>query len=432
MVAKIISGKDIGGVLHYNEHKVEQGEARFILASGFAGEIETMDMQQKKQRFGNLTMLNGSVKTNAIHISLNFDPTEQLTDRKMQQIAIDYMERIGFGEQPFLVYRHLDAAHPHIHIATVNIKPDGKRIDIHNIGRTLSEQARQAIEEKYSLVKAHARELEHGQNLSPANIEKADYGWSQTKRTITNIVGAVINQYSFTSIAELNAVLSQFNIVADRGKAGSRMHERRGLQYWITDGQGNRVGVPIKASSIYGKPTMATLEKEFDRNAEKRRPHGDDLKQRIIQVMGSYTQFTKATFSKQLAKHDIHAVFRQNDQGQLYGITYVDNKNKTVFNGSALGKAYNAKAVSEKLGKLDIPAESAHPHRAPRHGIRQTTYLRRAKPTNYLKAALKVNRAAKPGAAGNSLLPELLSKTSPEYAPQIPKKKKKKRRAIRR
>lgn len=56
------------------------------------------------------------------------------------------MERIGFGEQPYLVYKHNDAAHTHVHIATINIKPDGKRIDTHGIGWKLSEPARIALE----------------------------------------------------------------------------------------------------------------------------------------------------------------------------------------------------------------------------------------------------------------------------------------------
>ncbi len=424
MVAKIISGKDIGGVLHYNEHKVEQGEAHIILASGFAGEITDMDMLQKKQRFENLTMLNGRVKTNAIHISLNFDPTEKLTDQRMQEIAIDYMERIGFGDQPFLVYRHLDAAHPHIHIATVNIKPDGERIDIHNIGRTLSEPARKEIEEKYRLVKAEGRGQEQDQEIKPINTEDVSYGKSPTKRAITNVVNAVIKEYSFTSIAELNAILSQYKIVADRGKEGTRMHERQGLQYSLTNEKGERMGIPIKASAIYGKPTVANLEKRFDRNAEKRKQHKDDLKQRIDKVTDSHTQFTKITFMDELAKQGIHAVFRQSEQGQLYGITYVDNINKTVFNGSDLGKAYSAKAVTERLD---------HRETANKRAIRPTSYLTAIKKsTNYLKMAMQANRKPTLRDNGSDLLDTLLGKTKPDYAPQILKKKKKKRKAIRR
>lgn len=428
MVAKIISGKDINGVLRYNEQKVGQGDARIILASGFAGEIADMDIMQKRQRFENLTMLNGRVKTNAIHISLNFDPSEKPDDQTMQQIAVDYMERIGFGEQPFLVYRHLDAAHPHIHIATVNIKADGQRIDIHNIGRTLSEQARHDIEERYNLIKADDKRQE--QEIKPVDIKKVTYGKIPTKHAITNVVEAVVKGYSFTSLAELNAVLGQYNVVADRGNEGTRMHERRGLQYALINKNGERMGIPIKASSIYDKPTLANLEKRFERNADKRSQHKDDLKQRIDMVMGSQVQFTKATLSQKMAEQGIHVVFRHSEQGQLYGITYVDNIRKTVFNGSNLGKAYTASAINGKLGGQDIPLEKGQ-SRKQEQGVWKKTYLHPIKPTNYLEMAMNTNRQPVQGTDGHDLLQTLLGKTAPEYAPQVTKKKKK-RKTIRR
>ncbi len=56
------------------------------------------------------------------------------------------MSKIGFGDQPYLVYQHFDARHPHIHIVTTNIKSDGSRIKTHNIGRNQSERARREIE----------------------------------------------------------------------------------------------------------------------------------------------------------------------------------------------------------------------------------------------------------------------------------------------
>src|SRR5690606_12728101 len=168
------------------------------------------------------------------------------------------------------------------------------------------------------------------------------------------VVSAAIRSYKFTSLAEWNAVLSQYNVVADRGKEDTDMYKHRGLVYSIIDAAGNRIGIPFKASALPYKPTLDNLEKKFDHNAEKRKPHRDDLKQRIDTVMGAYTQFTKATFNEELTKQGIHPAFRQNEQGRIYGITYVDNIHKTVFNGSDLGKAYTAKAITEKLAHTDI------------------------------------------------------------------------------
>ena len=64
------------------------------------------------------------------------------------------MERIGFGNQPYLVYQHHDAGHPHIHIVSIKVREDGSRVDTQNIGRNQSEKARKEIEKEFGLLKA--------------------------------------------------------------------------------------------------------------------------------------------------------------------------------------------------------------------------------------------------------------------------------------
>jgi hypothetical protein len=71
MVAKIINGKSIRGMLHYNENKVSEDKAHLIMANGFGADIENLIFHNKLQRFDNLTMLNEKVKTNALHICLS-------------------------------------------------------------------------------------------------------------------------------------------------------------------------------------------------------------------------------------------------------------------------------------------------------------------------------------------------------------------------
>jgi hypothetical protein len=100
-------------------------------------------------------------KSNTLHISLNFDPSEKLAEGKLTQIARAYMEKIGFGSQPYLVYQHHDAGHPHIHILTTSIQPDGKRIDTYNIGRNQSENARKELEKSFGLIPAQGKQAVH-------------------------------------------------------------------------------------------------------------------------------------------------------------------------------------------------------------------------------------------------------------------------------
>ena len=350
MVAKIITGKSLRGALNYNENKVQEGKAELILASGFAGDIDRMNFSQKLQRFENLLMLNPKVKTNTLHISLNFDSSEKITDETLQQIAVTYMERIGFGDQPFLAYRHNDAGHDHIHLVTTNIQADGKRIDLHNIGANQSEKARKEIEIEYNLVKAESKQYIPEAGIKAIDISKTTYGKLPTKRAISNTVNAVISAYKFTSLAELNAVLRQFNVSADRGAEDTMMYQKKGLIYSLIDEKGEKIGVPIKSSSLYTKPTLPFLEKQFVNHEQSRIKYKPFLKQAIDQVLKARPNDSNK-FLKALKAHGIAVTFRIGANGQAFGITYVDHINKTVFNGSDLGKAYSAKAILDAIGQ---------------------------------------------------------------------------------
>lgn len=356
MVARILTGKSIRGLINYNESKVEMGKAAPILANRFGLEIEELKLRHKVARFEHLTKLNSRVKTNAVHIMLNFDASEGLSSEKLQRIAVDYMNRIGFGEQPYLVYRHRDANHPHIHIVTTNVKADSERIDMHNIGRDLSETARKEIELEYKLVKAEDQGKE--QQIVSASIDRVLYGDAETKSSIYNVVTTVLRSYSFTSFAEYNAVLKCFNVTADRGGEESGMFQNRGLVYSILDDHGNRIGIPFKASSFAGKPTLNKVESKFARNLKERKRYVEPLKQRISEALDKNESLTQKDLVKALKKQGISLLFRQNSDGRIYGITYVDHNSRCVFNGSELGKIFSAKAVSEKL--LHSDSDAAH------------------------------------------------------------------------
>jgi len=353
MVAKITIGKSIRGIVNYNENKVKQSQAQCIAANRYGVEQEDLSFHQKLNRLENLQEKNGRVKTNSIHISLNFDPSEKLTQQQLAEITGRYMDRIGFGDQPYLVYRHEDAGHPHVHIITTNVQENGKAISLHNIGRERSEPARKELELEYGLVQAESRSQKQAQGLKPFPIEKLQYGQTETKRAITNIVNTIIRQYNFTSLPELNAVLKQYNVVADRGNEDTRMFQKNGLIYSATDDRGNKLGVAIKASAIYNKPTLKNLEKQFQRNSQSRKLYREMLKERVDKILTNHPKFSRNDLDYLLKKENIKILYRENKEGQVYGITYIDQFKKSVFNGSDLGKDYAAKALTASMVRED-------------------------------------------------------------------------------
>lgn len=350
MVAVIHNSKSIRNALHYNENKMKQGVAKFIHSGNYPKDTELLGFSDKINRLEKQAALNQQTKVNSVHISLNFDPADKLSAEKLKEIVDTYMQKIGFGEQPYLVYEHKDAGHPHIHIVTTNIMETGKRISLHNIGRSQSEKARKEIENKFHLTKAeNAKALAY--KLPPVSAHKIRYGKSETKRAITNVLDHVLNTYKYASLAELNAVLQQYNVVADRGSENSRIYKSKGLVYRILDTNKQKIGVPIKASSIYSRPTLKNVEARFERNSAERQRY----KQRIINAIDLW--FLKRTtqslheFVTAIQKENIQIVLRQNDNGFIYGITYVDHTTRCVFKGSDLGKQYTAKGIQERCNR---------------------------------------------------------------------------------
>lgn len=335
MVIRIKTGRSIKGVLNYNEQKVQKGVAEIVLASGFSTEVEEMTFSQKLRRFEQLIQRKEKTKTNAVHISLNFPPEENPNTETLQKIATDYMQRIGFGEQPYVVYQHHDANHSHIHIVTTSIRVKGKPINLHNLAKLKSEPARKALEQEYGLIQAESRKRIDPFTPTPVNPQAATYGLSETKATISNIVREVTANYKFTCLEELNAILRQYNVTAYRGAVGSRQYVNRGLSYSMVDRDGYKIGVPIKASSIYTSPTLNNLEKKFERNKLKKIPYKKFVQGKLDSVVTRSS--TLEGLIGGLQQKNIQCHFERSEKGEIRSIYFIDPFNRTIYEAGELG-----------------------------------------------------------------------------------------------
>jgi hypothetical protein len=394
MVAVIKTGHSIHGILAYNENKVKEGIAQCISAANYPMDTEKLSFNHKLNRLLNQASLNENVARNSVHVSLNFAPQEKLLREQLKEIADTYMQKIGFSEQPYLVYQHFDAGHPHIHIVSVKVRADGSRIDTQNIGRNQSEKARKEIEIAHGLVRAEDMTKQY--ELKSAYTQKVQYGRSDSRRAITNVLDAVLSTYKYTSLPELNAVLQQYNVMADRGGENSRTFRHQGLFYRILDEQGNPVGVPIKASSFHNKPTLKYLEERFSLNEVARGHHRARIKNAIDLAFLKQPKQPLQSLAKALEKEGIIAVVRQNADGLIYGVTYVDHRTKCVFNGSAIGKAYSAKGILERCGE------------AKTQPTQQQGFVTQSASKAFLSEESRMVPEAKQGKEENSLLETLL------------------------
>lgn len=347
MVAVIKTGCSVHNIFNYNENKVKEGIAECIGEGNYPLEAAKLTGTMKLNRLLKQNALNENVKRNSVHISLNFDPSESaLSNEKMLKIAEQYLQKIGFGSQPYLIYRHYDAGHPHMHLVSIKIREDGSRIDMQNIGRNQSEAARREIEKSFGLVQAQLKKKVIDQFIRPIVLSKIKYGKTESKRAVQSVLDHVLSIYKYKSLSELNAVLGLYNVKADRGEENSRIFKTNGLVYRTLDENEKPIGVPLKASEFYNKPTLKFLQNKFQENNKT-----VYQKKRIANAVDLILLNRSASLSDlelKLRKEGIDIVFRKSGQGQLYGITYVDHTSKCVFNGSDLGKLYSAKQIEER------------------------------------------------------------------------------------
>ena len=421
MVARINTSKNLRRVLNYNEQKVASGTAQLLAANNFLKEVSELSFYEKERTFKMYMELNTKTTTNTLHVSLNFDPSEKLSNDKLEMIAKAYMTKIGFGDQPYLLYRHFDAAHPHVHIVATNIQNDGRRISLHNLGKNFSEKARKEIEVEFDLVKAQGKTQSEVDKLTPIRAQKIIAGKQTVKGAISNILSVVLSQYKFTSLPELNAVLGLYNVRAERCDETSETFKHGGLYYRVLDERGNAIGAPVKASLFHMKPTLKNLERIFEQNKLQKQLHAAHCRTVIDLALLTQKKPLLESLIKTLEKEGINTVIRKNGEGFIYGITYVDHKTKTVFNGSELGKAYSAKMILERcqVQLTGSPKLNQRVEDEPRVKIKKTE-LHSA--SNSYQDSLQNN-------AHESLTTGLLkSDNSEQYLPQAFKKRKKKRK----
>jgi hypothetical protein len=127
------------------------------------------------------------------------------------------------------------------------------------------------------------------------------------------------------------------------------MFNKNGLLYSMLDEKGNKIGVPIKASALYAKPTLKNLQTHFQQGAFLKHVEKERLAKIIDSFFHATDRHTRVNFCDYMNFYGINAMFRENKEGRVYGLTFIDNKNGAVFNGSDLGKEYSGQALIKRF-----------------------------------------------------------------------------------
>lgn len=339
MVAKIAHGSSIYGAIAYNQKKVDRSEGKVIFSQKVIRDFPdgNVSLYNAMKSFEPYLIVNRRTRKPVVHISLNPDPRDVLNEDELCSIACKYMEELGYGGQPYIVYRHDDIERSHLHIVTVNVDGSGVKID-------------DSFEKMRSMRICRELEIEYNLNKIPEDtlscnifLKKVDYSKSNIKGQISNIVRTVIKDYTFQSLGELNALLSCYNIDMKHIRGEDKNKEYNGIVYSPTNDSGRIIGNPVKSSKISKDSGFKAITGIIGKTTARIKKDGlkaHALKNNILYSLKSTRD--KAGFISSMKRHSVDVVFRQNEAGRIYGVTFIDHKNKIVCNGSRLGKEFSA------------------------------------------------------------------------------------------
>lgn len=342
MVAKISVGSSLYGALAYNGEKVNEGQGRLLLTHKiFDDGTGSFNIRQAVDDFTRCMPPQVRTSKPVVHISLNPHPDDRLDDAELTAIAGEYLEKLGYGEQPYAVFKHEDIDRHHLHIVTLSVDEAGRKIGDSFIHRR-SKNITRALEQKYGL---HTAERKRQAQYEP--LRRVDAAAGDVKKQIGNVLKGISGKYRFQTLGEYRALLSLYNVTVEECRGEVRGREYSGFVYSALDDGGNKVGTPIKASRFgkrYGYEAFVSWC-AASKEQIKMRKTGDMTKATAIAVLRRTKD--RAEFIAMLRAKGVDVMLRETDTGRIYGATFIDHRTGCVLNGSRMGKELSANALQE-------------------------------------------------------------------------------------
>lgn len=362
MVAKISVSGSLAGAINYNMNKLKVDTATILLTNKILcpepnEAFRASDMMKDFELF---MPQRYRTENPVFHVSLNPHPDDKLSDVELSLVAEEYMKRMGYGAQPYVVFKHHDISRHHLHIVSVRVNAQGKKIN-DKFERRRSKDITRSLEQKYGLHTAEKVSKKRKPELKMVDVHSGN-----VKEQVENVVREVIGKYHFLTFNEYKAVLTKFNIAAEEVKGSHYGNSYSGIVYSATDNDDSKVGNPFSATTLGKFAGSEALERKYQaskEHLEKSRP-GTPLKRAIDQAFAGAT--TKEQLQRNLFQSGIGVVYRENAAGRLYGVTFIDHNTGVVLNGSRLGKEYAANAI---VDRLENPHQYEHIRSTPQsHG----------------------------------------------------------------
>ena len=373
MVANIRSGSSPGGALHYNKEKVDKDEAEVLFWQKMLEPFDKhgrLDVDACMESFWPYLEANRRTTNTVFHASLNPSPEDKLTDDQLRDIAQEYMERMGYGNQPYIVFKHKDISREHLHLVSLRVDEQGRKIsDSHEYDRSMS--VLRELERKYDLHPSIKGEEQT--ETSPPDLRKINYKAGNVKQQISSVVRSCLRNYKCSSYGEFRTLLELFNISVEERTGTIDGRNYAGIVYGALTDDGYGTGTPIKSSKIGKDVGYKALQRYYENSKMKLKEDGNlaRLRQTVRDTMSPHN--TRDEFRQLLKADGIDTIFRINPVGRIYGVTFIDHNAGIVANGSVLGNEFSANVFNELYSAPNEKRQVAEQHADRKHELRSRT-----------------------------------------------------------
>lgn len=299
MIAKILSsGSSFNGV-NYNSTKIEKGDGELMLVANFGSlqGLPNLRPEDYKNYLKMISATNSRIKNPQFHAAISCKGTEYSKD-ELTAFAVDWMKKMGYGSQPFLVVFHSDTENNHVHLVSTRINQNtGKKIN-DSFERLRTYDAIQSI-----------LNLESSLTI---DLEKA-------------------KEFKFSTEAQFKLLLEKqgYTLKSDSDKIDIIKYgkvqgsiDRNEIQLLTKERDNKRIAqikaIILKYQCIYS----SELSSDYTKSA-------GGLDGKLVGYRSHLSDHLKEKFG-------LDIVYHFSGEKQPYGYTLIDNSNRNVFKGSEI------------------------------------------------------------------------------------------------
>ena len=343
MVSKIYApAPSSSSAVKYNEQKVAEGKASVIFSSR---------IDDPKHPMKTFTVYeNGSIRTEkmSFHASVNPGANDKMSETQVKDFIKDWMERMGYGKQPYIVYKHTDTGRVHYHIVSVRVDENGRKIpDFRE--RKRSQEAMKELMSKYDFAIGRDKKTETHKSKS-GEKETNPYAGFDPKAgdyaaQIEKIADLAMSYY-FKEPQQFNVIMESLGVKVIHREDGTmafigldpKTHkpctqpiEAKGIRYPNAEA--------LEKHAVACKGLVKTREKQHLINAAKAVLHPEK---------GAKTELHAMRY---MAKSGIYMKFSKTAEGKIFGVTFVDHHGKCCFKASDLNGVTASMFEAARIGK---------------------------------------------------------------------------------